>query len=89
MKRRLILTAVYIALCIAVYYLALFISDLNEPCYVKMEYTVARGDTYDILADRLEITEDRRDWRERVKRLNGREDSMLYSGEVIYVLVEE
>lgn len=88
MKKRLIFSFLYI-LFIGVLLLGThFVLKACSPDYEKTEYAIQKGDTYDILADRFGIKEDRRTWRERVKRLNGKSDSWLYEGETIYVLME-
>lgn len=85
MKKAIIYYAIYILIISALAALFLGFSAAQTAKYQIYSYTVQSGDTYDILADRFEIKEDYRDWRERVKRLNGRDDSTLYTGETIYV----
>ena len=89
MKKRLLFAVAYILFCIAVCILTFIIVKATEPEYIQVKYTVIAGDTYSSLAEYFGITEEHRDWRERVKLLNCREDSTLYAGETIYVLIEE
>ena len=56
--------------------------------YVAAPYTVVAGDTLDGLYYQYGGGDYRR-WRYEVKRLNGMEDSGLYAGDEIVILVED
>lgn len=88
MKKAIIYYAIYILIISALAALFLGFSAAQTAKYQIYSYTVQSGDTYDILAEKFQIEEDRRTWRERVKMLNDKNDSCLYEGEEIYILVE-
>lgn len=88
MKRAMVLMCIYLAV------LLIFGIVLNTKekaitdSYETVSYTVSKGDTYDKIAEKLNIAEDNRIWRERVKVLNAKENSELFEGETIYILAE-
>lgn len=88
MKKRLLFCILYILfLAVVICGISLF-EHWSTAKYTAVDYTVQPGDTYDILAYRFDIDEDLCVWRERIKMYNGKKDSCLYTGEIIYILVE-
>lgn len=70
-------------------FFTLGVLKINEPSYSTVRYTVKAGDSYQKIAQTLNIGEDWRIWSERVKLLNGKKNSTLYAGEVIFVAVDK